>query len=176
MSKHGNILMIFSVLLIFLLLFMGFRYRQMVAYWSLYSDQLKSNVTTYETRNSQEDAEMINTTIMTLPSVANPLYKQPQALQSYVTALSNQTKRDIVIVDNNKQILADTIPANVGQKYMEDKKKEVLTTIAGGLVHVFVEKSKDYPQGINQTVIPMKNITGNIIGAIIISNSTIFQK
>lgn len=176
MQKNVNLLIVFSILIVILLFIVGIRYKQMTEGWSLYVSQLKSVVAKYPALNSQEDAQIIGTTIITLPSVANPLYKQPQALQTYIAAISKQTNRDIVILDTSKTILADTIPANVGQEYADDKKHEVQLTLTTGLMHVFVEKSKDYPQGISQTVVPMKGPNGDVVGLIIISDSTIFQR
>ena len=94
-------------------------------------------------------------------------------LQNYVTSLSKQLKRDIVIVDKSDKILADTIPANNGKTYEHDVNNEVRMTIEDGKTRSFQEKSTDYPGGISEIVVPVKNAKGDTTGAVIISDSQI---
>ena len=94
-------------------------------------------------------------------------------LQNFVTSISKQLGRDVVIVDSSQKILADTIPVNNGKTYNYDSNDEVRMTIEDGQTRSFEEKSADYPNGILEIVVPMKNAKGNITGAVIISNSQI---
>jgi ABC-type phosphate transport system auxiliary subunit len=94
-------------------------------------------------------------------------------LQNYVTALSKQLNRDIVVMDRSQKILADTIPANVGKAYNYDDNNQVTMTIQDGQARTFEEKSADYPNGILQLVVQMKSSQGQITGAVIISKSTV---
>lgn len=94
-------------------------------------------------------------------------------LQNYVTNLSKQLDRDIVILDKSQKILADTLPLNVGLTYAYDKDNQVKLTIEDGQTRSFEEKSKDYPNGIFQLIVPTKNALGQITGAVIISRSTL---
>ena len=97
----------------------------------------------------------------------------PLGLQNYVTALSKQLKRDIVVVDKSDRILADTIPANNGKTYDYDTNNEVKMTIEDGKTRSFEERSTDYPNGILEIVVPMKNAKGDTVGVVIISDSTV---
>ncbi len=118
---------------------------------------------------AREEAWMIADTITTVPTSQNPLYKESTTLESYISSISNGVKRDMVVVDTNKMILADTVSKNVGSKFMEDKGNEVGQTIADGNIRSFEEISGDYPKGITQVVLPMKDQSGKALGAVIVS-------
>ncbi len=143
--------------------------------WNYYVVQSQKEVSNFKNLDSVEDGKMISTTILNIPS-GNPLINQPQNLQKYIEQISNQTMRDIVVVDTARKILADTVAANVDSEYHEDAQGEVAKTMGDGNPRFFVEKSADYPDGISQTVIPLKNENGATIGALILSTSTIFNK
>lgn len=87
-----------------------------------------------------------------------------------LTQIGKQSNRDIVVLDKNKTILADTVSQNIGTKYPHDKKNEVTMTLADGRTRTFVEKSVDYPKGIKETVYAVRNKKGQIIGALIVSS------
>ncbi len=143
--------------------------------WTTYVVESQRAVSNYNNLNSIEDGNMIATTIISIPE-GNPLIKQSIALESYIKKISNQMERDIVVTDAGRKILADTFSSNVGKKYSSDKGGEVAMTIGDSLPRTFLEKSADYPGGVNETVIAIKNPQGATIGALIISNSTIFGK
>ena len=164
------------LLLIVIVVFVGFKFVSRQDKWYSYVVESQSKVNLQKSLNSVEDAGMIAATIVSVPSETNSIVRQPKVLQSYVEALSRQTGRDIVVVDLQKKILADTIPTNVGKVYTEDKEDDVTQTIADGQARVFIEKGADYPGGINQTVISFKDARGSVVGAIIISDSNIFNK
>lgn len=94
-------------------------------------------------------------------------------LQNYVVNLSKRLNRDIVIVDKSQKILADTISSNVGLAYGYDKNNQVKLAMEDGQTKSFEEKGKDYPNGILRLVVPMKNASNQITGAVIISSSTV---
>lgn len=95
--------------------------------------------------------------------------------QTYVSEIADQLNRDVVVVDGSKKILADAVVENKGTTYKFDSNNEVQLTINDGRTRTFEEKSKDYPNGIMQTVVPMRNQKGETIGAVIISNSQILH-
>lgn len=92
-------------------------------------------------------------------------------LQNYVTALSKELSRDIVVMDSSQKILADTVVTNKGTFYTADKNSEIKMTIEDGQTRFFEEKSTDYPNGIIEVVVPTKNASGQVVGAVLISNS-----
>lgn len=143
--------------------------------WNSYVVDSQKAVANYNNLNSIEDGNMIAATIVNVPE-ANPLIKQSTALENYIKKISTQMERDIVITDPGRKILADTFSSNVGKNYSSDKGGEVAKTIGDGNPRTFLETSSDYPGGINETVIAIKNASGATVGALIISNSTIFGK
>lgn len=96
-------------------------------------------------------------------------------LQTFVTSISKELNRDIVVLDKNQKVLADTIIANKGTTYASDKNLEVKTTISDGKTRTFEERSKDYPDGIIEIVVPIKDAGGQITGAVLISDSQVFH-
>lgn len=94
-------------------------------------------------------------------------------LQSYVSTLSKTLNRDIVIMDRNKKILADTLSTNKGSVYKYDEDNEVLKTMEDGQSRTFEERSSDYENGILQVVVPVKDSKGTVVGAVLVSNSAI---
>lgn len=117
-------------------------------------------------------ASILATTVASYPQ-ANPLYTQPAALQNYVATLSKELDRDIVVLDTSRKVLADTVAANVGTNYSYDMYHEIDQTLKDGQARTFTEKSVDYKDGISELVVPMKDANNKVIGAVIVSNTTI---
>lgn len=128
-----------------------------------------SFVTRQAAQSAAEQAKIIATTITTQPSISSPLYRSPAQLEAYIILLSKQLERDIVVIDTNRKILADTFSANVGSIYTEDDNKAVDLALRDGKQGTFVENSRDYPKGIPQVVIPLLDTKGQTIGAVILS-------
>lgn len=131
---------------------------------------LQNGIQQFQSAESIETANVIGTTITTVPPVV-PLLKVQPLLETYITSLGKQTGRDIVILDKNKKIIADSVPANVGQTYSFDTENQVAQTIADGQARSFTEKSTDYPNGIVEEAVQLKDAKGTIVGAILISPS-----
>jgi len=114
---------------------------------------------------------IIATTIAKYPQ-EKALITQPSSLQNYVMDLSLSLNRDLVVLDRSQRILADTVAVNRGLKYSYDK-GEIGQTLADGTIRSFIENSQDYPGGLIEVVIPIKNDKNAIIGALVISSSQI---
>lgn len=135
----------------------------------IYTAQLNQALQQQSIKDTAEEAAIVASTITAFPSPNAPLYKNQAQLQQYISSLRKGFKRDIVVMDKEKKILADAIPSNSGQIYKDDSNGEVTQTISTGKAHAFVEKSKDYPKGILEVVLPLRDTTGTIVGAIMIS-------
>jgi len=96
-------------------------------------------------------------------------------LENYVTTVSKDLNRNIVVLDKNQKILADTISANIGKTYNFDLNGVIKLTLSDGVTRTFGERSKDYPNGITEVVVPMKNAKGETIGAVLVSNTQVFH-
>lgn len=174
--RHHHNLLLLCILALFLILgFLALKYFWMRTSWYENSVKLQSGIQKYQQLNSIEDAQVLATTLTTLPS-GNPIFKQPKELQKYIESLSKATGRDIVVLNTSETILADTMADNVGETYNENKGGEVGKTIFDGEPRTFIERSGEYPNGINQTVIQVKDASGTIVGALIVSSSNIFNK
>lgn len=97
-------------------------------------------------------------------------------LQHYVNLLHSLQKRDLVVVNRQKQILADAVPKNVGTIFEHDQGNEIYQTIQDGNLRTFLEKSIDYPQGIKLIVAPLKNEQNQINGAVILEWSSLYDE
>jgi signal transduction histidine kinase len=97
-------------------------------------------------------------------------------LQSFTNLLHDLQKRDIVVVNREKRILADAVPENVGTIFNHDQGNEIGQTMQDGRSRTFLEKSVDYPEGIKLIVIPLKVAQDKIDGAIIMEYSSLHDK
>lgn len=148
---------------------LAYRFLSHQGKWSSYVVESQKTVKGLKTENSIEDAKMIATTIVGVEG-GSSILKQPRLLQEYIEKLSQETKRDIVIVNRDKLILAATISENVKTAYTDDEGDEVAQTITDEQPRNFIERGADYPNGIERTVISFKDLKGSIVGGIIISH------
>lgn len=108
--------------------------------------------------------------------ISESILMVPQAnLQKYVSDLSTDIKRQIIVLDKSKKILASSNPVNVGKAYAYDLNDNINMTLADGEIRSFDEKSEDFPGGINMIAIPTKNAQGQINGVVLISNSKLSE-
>ena len=97
-------------------------------------------------------------------------------LQSYIMLLHKLQKRDIEVVNRQKLIVADAVPEDVGTVLEDDQGKEVEQTMQDGIPRTYLEKSADYPQGVNLIVIPLKVNQNKIDGAVILEYSSLYDE
>ncbi|GIE89278.1 putative bifunctional diguanylate cyclase/phosphodiesterase [Actinoplanes regularis] len=108
--------------------------------------------------------------------LAAPLFYSPTALTNYINRLHEAQNRDIVAVDAGKYILGDVDRENVGLRFDADPGNEVGKTIDDGKPRVFVESSADHPEGIKQVVVSMALSSGQVIGAVILEYSPLYEQ
>ncbi len=125
----------------------------------------------YVGADATEDAQMVAATIASVPSDKS-LFSNKKELENYVTVVSKTAKRDVVVMDKNATILADTKAANIGRLYVFPDNAN--NTLQDGNPRRFTELSNDYPSGIDEVVVPVKNSAGEIVGAVVMSTSNIF--
>ena len=102
--------------------------------------------------------------------------RDQENLQSFITRLHASQQRDVEVVDLNKRILADAVPEDVGTILTHDTGNEVGLTMQDGQVRTFVEISPEYPRGISQLVVPLKDQEGKIIGAVIVEYTALYEE
>ncbi len=100
----------------------------------------------------------------------------PASLQSFISVLFTARQRDLVVVDPQRQILAEANPDEIGTVFDHDQNGEVATTLKDGQARSFIEISPEFPQGLQQTITPIRDSGGNIIGAAIVGPSSESEK
>lgn len=156
------------VVLVLLLIALGLKYLHLKLSLNHFTkSEIYQQLTQKPSGSIQDYAQIISTSIQY--PLENPIYKQPAVLESYVLGLSSEMKRDVVVMDLSQKIIADTIEANVGIKYSSDSMGEIGKTLSDGEARTFTEKSSDYPSGLLEVAVPMKDAKGSIIGAVIVS-------
>lgn len=166
--------------LVIAVLILGFgllilKYIRVKQEWREHVVKLSEGIRKFEFLNQVEDGELLAVIATHIPSDAHPILSETSTLQKYILTVSEKTGRDIVVIDRTKKILADAVSGNVGTQYTEDKDGEIAKTLFDGSPRSFIEKSTDFPNGINQVVVQVKDVTGTIVGALIISSSNIFK-
>jgi len=96
--------------------------------------------------------------------------------RAVVRRLHEAEGRDVVLVDTHKLVLADAIPASIGEIFTEDQHDEVAATIRDGKTRRFVEISKDHPNGIQQIVVSVEGESGQVIGAVILEYTPLYDE
>ncbi len=99
----------------------------------------------------------------------------PEA-QALITELNRTQERDIEIVSADHIILADAVLEDVGTTFGDDEAGEVFQTLADGTPRTFVEISDDYPQGIKQAVVPVRDNQDKIIAAAIVEYTSLYEE
>lgn len=127
----------------------------------------------YVGADATEDAQMFATTIANVPA-EKVLFDDKANLQRAVALLSRQTGRAIVVMNISEVIVADSIAGNVGKTYAYGHGMDV-ATMRDGQPRRFTEESVDYPSGVDEVVVPVKDATGKIVGAVVMSTSHIFN-
>ncbi|HEX2620620.1 MAG TPA: hypothetical protein VHL11_10740, partial [Phototrophicaceae bacterium] len=98
-----------------------------------------------------------------------------EKLQVYIQDLHNIQNRDMEVIDTNKIIISDVFPDDVGSVFEDDQNDEVAQTIKDGQPRTFVEISEDYPEGIDLIVIPLDLSSGEVIGAMIVEYTPLYN-
>lgn len=98
-------------------------------------------------------------------------YVAGDKMEEYVQNVSKDLGRDVVIMDRNKNVIADTVSKNVGSVYSLDLGNQINQTIADGQIRSFEERSEDYPNGLVEIVVPMRDSKNQINGVVLVSSS-----
>ena len=103
----------------------------------------------------------------------NKLSASPQEI---VTKLRQTQARDVVLIDANQLVLADADPSEIGAYFTQDQGGEVGATIKDGQVRTFIETGDKHPAGIKQIVVPVEAESGQIIGAVILEYTPLYNE
>jgi len=162
MSANNQLIVIFIGVLFLALAFVSMKYLLARDSWIRYGNQAQEQILNYPTTDALNNASIIATTVIEFPD-GNALWNQPKLLQNYVDVISKKTGRDVVVIDVNGVILADTVSDNVGQKWAQDKEGEVMLTIMD-------RKPRSF--GLMQVVLPVIDDSGKTFGAVVLSSDS----
>lgn len=170
----NSIVLLFCVILIAMVGYLVFKHLALKSamYKFVAQGEIASKLR-YVGAASTEDAQLVATTVGTVPS-GKPLYTDKVELEKYVVTLAHQSGRDIVVLDTHEMILADSIPGNIGKTYTYAHGAD-LQTMKDGNPRSFREESSDFPDEIEEVVVPVKSSTDAIVGALIMSTSHVFD-
>lgn len=166
--------LLFCIVLVLAVVVLIFKHEKLKAAMYYFANQAAiASKQRYIGADATEDAQMLATTLANVPA-GKVLFDDKENLQRVVSLLSRQTGRDIVVMDTHQTILADSIAANVGKTYAFGNGVD-LATIKDGQPRRFMEESTDYPGGVDEVVVAVKDSAGKIVGAVIMSTSHIFN-
>lgn len=166
--------LLFCVVLVLAVVVLVFKHEKLKAAMYFFANQAAiASKQRYVGADATEDAQMLATMVANVPS-GKVLFSDKENLEKTVSLLSRQTGRDIVVMDAHQMILADTIAANAGKVYTYANNLD-LATMRDGQPRRFMEESTDYPNGVDEVVVPVKDGSGKIVGAVIMSTSHIFN-
>lgn len=113
--------------------------------------------------------QLAETIAFKAPDAPGTLFERPAALREFVRLQHAGSKRDLVVVDRNKIILAD-VPGeeqNLGKTFDHDAGNEIGRAMDDGEPRAFVENSKDVSRPTNLVVVPIEDGPGKIVGAVL---------
>ena len=102
---------------------------------------------------------------------------QLSASAQEIMAKLNETQgRDVVLLDTNKLVFADADPSEVGLPFTQDPGGEVAATLKDRKVRTFIEAGEKHPEGIMQVVVPVEGQPGQVIGAVIMEYTPLYEE
>jgi len=98
------------------------------------------------------------------------------SVQEIVTRLHQTQGRDVVLMDAHQLVLADAVPSKIGTIFSEDPHDEAGATIKDRQVRTYIEVSPAYPAGIRQIVVPVEDEAGQVIGAVVLEYTPLYNE
>ncbi len=122
------------------------------------------------TKEAQEVARVVS---FLFSSDSNQLSTSAQEIMA---RLHENQGRDVVLLDLNKLVFADADPSEVGLPFTQDPGGEVAATMKDRQVRTFVESGEKHPEGIMQVVVPVEGESGQVIGAVIMEYTPLYEE
>lgn len=96
-------------------------------------------------------------------------------LQRHVVRFKENQKRDIVIIDTHKRIVADAVSAEIGLIFGHDPGGEVDAVLKDGGIRFFTEVSPSHTDGIKQMVFPLGVPPSRRLGALVLEYTPLYR-
>jgi two-component system, cell cycle sensor histidine kinase and response regulator CckA len=132
-------------------------------------NRLRASAMAGVTREAQDVAHLVSFILMSGSKLS------PSA-QEIVAKLHQKQGRDMVLMDSNQLVLADTIPSEIGKNFTGDPEDEVAATIKDRQVRTFVEASQEHRPGHQQIVVPVEGESGQVIGAVVLEYTPLYNE
>jgi two-component system cell cycle sensor histidine kinase/response regulator CckA len=133
-------------------------------------NRLKESTMDSVRREAQDVARLVSFLLMSGPN------KLSASAPEIVAKLHQTQGRDVVLVDINQLVLADASSVDIGQRYTKSPNDEVGATIKDGRVRTFLQISQEYPTGLKQIVVPVESDAGQVIGAVILEYTSLYNE
>jgi two-component system cell cycle sensor histidine kinase/response regulator CckA len=133
-------------------------------------NRLQAAATVSAIREARDVARLLGFLLMPGPN------KFSESAQHIVTKLHQTQGRDVVLLDTNQVVVADSIPSRVGKPFTANPSDEVGATIRDRRVRTFFEASKEYPAGIKQIVVPVEDESGQVLGTVILGYAPLYDE
>jgi two-component system, sensor histidine kinase and response regulator len=102
--------------------------------------------------------------------------KLSTSAQEIAARLHETQGRDVVLLDTNKLVFADADPSEIGLPFTQDPGGEVAATIKDRQVRTFIEAGEKHPEGIMQVVVPVEGKSGQVIGAVVMEYTPLYEE
>jgi two-component system sensor histidine kinase/response regulator len=133
-------------------------------------DRQRASATVSATKEAQEVARVVS---FLFASESNKLSASAQEI---LAKLHEMQGRDVVLLDIDKRVFADADPSEVGTSFTQDPGGEVAATIRDRQVRTFIETGDKHPEGIMQIVVPVEGKSGQVIGAVIMEYTPLYEE
>jgi signal transduction histidine kinase/CheY-like chemotaxis protein len=108
-------------------------------------------------------------------SAGGRLWGDREQLRRFVASVHGRQRRDLAVIGPDRIVMADAVPAEVGERFDRDQQGEVAATMRDGRTRTFIETSDAYPAGINQVVVPIR-AGSTIVGALVLEYTPLYQE
>jgi two-component system, cell cycle sensor histidine kinase and response regulator CckA len=122
---------------------------------------------------TKEAEDLARVVSFLLTSGANDLSVSAQEI---VAKLHQTQGRDVVLMDSNQLVLADSSPSAVGKLFVENPTGEVGATIMDRRVRTFTEVSQEHPAGMKEMVVPVEGESSKVLGAVVLEYTPIYHE
>jgi two-component system cell cycle sensor histidine kinase/response regulator CckA len=134
-------------------------------------NRLNATATVAVTKEAQDVARVVSFLLTSGGS-----NQQSASAQEIVVKLHQTQGWDVVLMDSNQLILAAALPSQIGRRFTQDQGDQVATTIKDRQVRTFVEVNRKYPAGVRQIVVPVEGESGQVIGALVLEYTPLYNE
>ena len=98
-----------------------------------------------------------------------------ESAEQIVAKLHQTHGRDVVLLNSDQIVVADSLPSRVGKPLTEGPSNEVGMTIKDRRVRTFFEVGKD-PPGVKRIVVPVESQSGEVVGAVVLRYAPLYDE